>query len=125
MRHSDYYVRTTRGNEEIELPVDMNRKLGLCSPHVPLEEMMLQVSSLIKAEEFLVGFCTRRMPRRPLGFYPLPPLRQRPKTKGVQLDESGGVLVIVSDRAFLEGHEVLVVERMGTVAADHVDAALV
>jgi hypothetical protein len=33
--------------------------------------------------------------------------------------------VVVGDRAFLEGDELLVVERVRTVAADDVDAALV
>jgi hypothetical protein len=37
----------------------------------------------------------------------------------VELDEAGGVAVIVGDGAFLEGDEVLIVERMGAVAADH------
>src|ERR1700677_3124950 len=55
----------------------------------------------------------------------LPPLRQGPQAQRVQLDEAGGVLVVVGDGALLEGDEVLVVQRVRTVAADHMNAALV
>src|SRR5271165_6418004 len=55
----------------------------------------------------------------------LPPFRQRPQAKGVELDEAGGVVVVVGHGAFLEGDEVLVIKRVRAVAADHINPALV
>src|SRR3984957_9923757 len=55
----------------------------------------------------------------------LPPLRQSPQAQRIELDEASRVLVVVSDGAFLEGDEILVVERVRAVTADHMDAALV
>ena len=53
------------------------------------------------------------------------PLRQGAQPQRVELDEARGVAVVVGDGALLEGDEVLVVERIGALAADDVDAALV
>jgi hypothetical protein len=48
--------------------------------------------------------------RGALGLRLLSPLSQGAQAQRVELDESGGVLVIVGDGAFLEGHEILVVK---------------
>ncbi len=42
----------------------------------------------------------------------LPPLPQRAQAQGIEADEALGIAVIVGDRAFLEGDEVLIVERI-------------
>src|SRR5260370_1449780 len=52
-------------------------------------------------------------------------LGERPQPQRVELDEAAGVVVVVGDGAFLEGDEVLVVERIGAVAADQDHIALV
>ena len=41
------------------------------------------------------------------------PLRADPEPERIQPDEAGGVALVVAARAFLEGDEVLVVERCG------------
>ena len=53
------------------------------------------------------------------------PLGQRTQAQRIELDEACGVAVVVGDGSFLEGDEILVVERMRAVAPDHVDSALV
>src|SRR5260221_1381612 len=52
-------------------------------------------------------------------------LAERAQPQGVELDEAGGVAVIVGDRAFLEGDEVLIVQRVLALASNHDDVALV
>src|SRR5262245_24295124 len=56
---------------------------------------------------------------------PLVPLRQRAQPERVEADEAGGIAMIVRNLAFLERDEVLVVERIGALATDHRDRALV
>src|SRR5439155_6266046 len=56
----------------------------------------------------------------------LPPaLPQCPQPQRVEPDEARCVAVVVGNGALLEGDEVLVIERIGTLAADYRDAALV
>src|SRR5207302_1031197 len=58
-------------------------------------------------------------------FQPAPALSQRAQPQRVEPDEAGRVAVVVGDGAFLEGDEVLVVERIRTLAPDHADIAFV
>src|SRR5690606_16477059 len=68
------------------------------------------------------GARPRRYPGRSLSLQHL--LQAQPQR--VQLDEAGGVLVVViGDRALLEGHPVGRVQRLLAVAADHHGVALV
>src|SRR5829696_5456037 len=53
------------------------------------------------------------------------PRAERPQPQRVELDEAGGVAVIIGDGPLLEGDEVLAVERVRALAPDQVDAALV
>src|SRR6185436_3458403 len=53
------------------------------------------------------------------------PLRRDPEAQRVEPDEAGGVALVVAARAFLEGHEVLVVERQRAPPADDGRIALV
>src|SRR5260370_24912526 len=55
----------------------------------------------------------------------LPALDERAQPQGVQLDEAGGIAMIVGYRAFLEGDEVLILQRILALASDHDDVALV
>src|SRR2546423_2261898 len=56
----------------------------------------------------------------------LPPaLPQCPQPQRVEPDESRRVAVVVGDGALLEGDQVLIVERMGALPADHRDVAFV
>jgi hypothetical protein len=55
----------------------------------------------------------------------LPALAERAQAQRIELDEAGGVAVVVGNRAFLEGDEVLVVQRKFALAPDHDDIALV
>src|SRR6266851_10005888 len=52
-------------------------------------------------------------------------LAERAQPQGVELDEARGVAMIVGDRAFLEGDEVLIVQRVLALASDHDDVSLV
>src|ERR1700754_3283673 len=52
-------------------------------------------------------------------------LAERAQPQCVKLDEARGVAVIVGDCAFLEGDEILIVERVLALAADHGGVALV
>src|SRR5690349_12135559 len=53
------------------------------------------------------------------------PLRRDPQAQGVEADEAGGVAMVVAALPFLEGDEVLVVERQRALAADDDRIALV
>src|SRR5262249_33157213 len=55
----------------------------------------------------------------------LPSLTERAQAQRVEPDEAGGVAMVIGDGAFLERHEILVVERVLRRAADNGDAALV
>src|SRR5258708_11279303 len=52
-------------------------------------------------------------------------LAERAQPQGVEFDEARGVTVVVGDRAFLEGDEILIVQRILALAAYHDDVALV
>src|SRR5262245_52480589 len=52
-------------------------------------------------------------------------LSERAQPQRIEADEAGGVALIVSCRAFFEGHQVLIVERIFALAPDHTDIALV
>src|SRR4030081_1389478 len=54
-----------------------------------------------------------------------PALRQRAQAQWVESDETLRVVLIVAGGAVLERHEILIVERIGALAADHGDLALV
>src|SRR5919106_236281 len=68
---------------------------------------------------------------RPLSEFPclqpelLLSLRERAQPQRVELDETSRVAVIIGDRAFLEGDELLVVERIAALTPDHDGTALV
>src|SRR5579859_1001086 len=66
-----------------------------------------------------------RAPRRRLALPPRVAPRLHAQAQGVELDEAGGVAVVVGALALLEGDEVLVVERARAGAADDRDVALV
>ena len=68
---------------------------------------------------------SRRRFRSALGRRLLLSLRQRPEPQRIELDEAGRVVLVVGNRAFLEGDEVRVVERVWAVAADDIDSAFV
>src|ERR1043166_9921886 len=53
------------------------------------------------------------------------PLRQGAQAERVEADEAFRVVLVVGDRTLLEGDEVLVVERIFALAADHRGIALV
>src|ERR1700733_6669397 len=53
------------------------------------------------------------------------PLPERPQPQRVEADEAFGVALVVGDLAVLEGDEVLIVERIFALAADHAGIALV
>src|SRR6266566_937783 len=53
----------------------------------------------------------------------LPPLPQCAQPQRVEADEARRVAVVVGDGAFLERHQVLVIERIRALAADHRDVA--
>src|SRR6202012_294972 len=53
------------------------------------------------------------------------PLTECAQPQRIELDEARRVALIVGHRAFLEGHEILVVERIGTFAADDAGIAFV
>src|SRR4030088_3453336 len=55
----------------------------------------------------------------------LPALAERAQPQGVEPDEARGVTMIVGDRTFLEGDEILIVQRIPALAPDHDDVALV
>src|SRR3546814_4671933 len=48
-----------------------------------------------------------------------------PQPQRVEADEAGGVALVVAARPFLEGDEILVIERQRTLPADHRGVALV
>src|SRR5579863_4664 len=52
-------------------------------------------------------------------------LAEGAQAQRVELDEARGIAMIVGDRAFLEGDEILIVQRISAFAADHDDVALV
>src|SRR5664280_3110368 len=52
-------------------------------------------------------------------------LAERAQPQGIELDEARGIAVIVSHRTFLEGDEILIVQRILALAADHDDISLV
>ena len=53
------------------------------------------------------------------------PRAQRPESKGVELDEAGGVLLIVRAAVVLERRDVRVVQRLRALPSDDVHVALV
>src|SRR6266850_1288214 len=69
----------------------------------------------------------KEKPRRSVSLQPqlLLALAERAQPQGVELDEARGVTMIVGDRAFLEGDEILIVQRILALAPDHDDVALV
>src|SRR5262245_36895277 len=54
-----------------------------------------------------------------------PTLPQRAQPQRVEPNETFGVALVVGDLAFLERHQILVVQRISALAADNADAALV
>src|SRR3546814_14770863 len=50
---------------------------------------------------------------------------EQPQAQRVELDEAGGVALVVGAFVVLEGHDLFRIEAVGRLAADHVDAALV
>src|SRR6185437_6677846 len=52
-------------------------------------------------------------------------LAEGAQAQRVELDEARRIAMIVGDRAFLEGDEILIVQRISAFAADHDDVALV
>src|SRR5687768_735211 len=56
---------------------------------------------------------------------PLVPSRRYPQAERVEADEAGGVALVVAATAFLEGDQILVVERQRAGPADHGGIALV
>src|SRR4051812_18193802 len=52
-------------------------------------------------------------------------LAERAQPQRVELDEARGVAVVVGDGAFLESDQILIVQRIFALAADHDDVALV
>src|SRR3954469_9836495 len=52
-------------------------------------------------------------------------LAKRAQPQRIETDEACGIAMVVGDRAFFEGDEILIVERIGALAADHRNAALV
>src|ERR1051326_1034783 len=52
-------------------------------------------------------------------------LAERAQPQSVEFDETFGVVLVVGDRAFLEGHQLLVVERIFALTPDNRDAAFV
>jgi hypothetical protein len=53
------------------------------------------------------------------------PLAQHAQAQGVQLDEAGGVLLVIGDGAVLEGDQFLIVQAVLALAADDGGVALV
>src|SRR5208282_6928865 len=51
--------------------------------------------------------------------------RQGAQTQSVKLDEAGGIAMIIGDSPFLEGHQFLIVKRIGALSANHRHIAFV
>src|SRR5262249_45152573 len=69
--------------------------------------------------------CAARRRERDLQLQLLLALPERAQPQRVEPDEAGGVALVVGNRTFLEGDEILIVERIRALAPDHADASLV